>query len=71
MGDHDHAYKLFFSHPRMVRDLLEGFVNEEWVSQLDFSSLEQINGNYISDRLHARANDGGSGHPCVRRADPM
>jgi hypothetical protein len=35
MADHDHAYKLLFSHPKMVRDLLEGFVKEEWLSELD------------------------------------
>ena len=37
--DHDHSYKLLFSHAEMVADLLRGFVHEDWVAQLDFSSL--------------------------------
>ena len=36
MPDHDHSYKLLFSHAEMVRDLIKGFVHEEWVEQLDF-----------------------------------
>lgn len=30
MADYDGRYKHFFSHPRMVRDLLLGFLGEEW-----------------------------------------
>lgn len=30
-NSHDHSYKLLFSHPEMVRDLLTGFVKEDWV----------------------------------------
>jgi hypothetical protein len=37
--EHDHAYKLLFSYPQMVADLLRGFVREDWVQQLDFSTL--------------------------------
>ncbi|HET6629820.1 MAG TPA: transposase, partial [Woeseiaceae bacterium] len=36
MADHDHSYKLLFSHPAMVRDLLQGFVNADWLAELDF-----------------------------------
>ena len=39
MGEHDHSYKLLFSEPRMVEDLLRGFVPDEWVEELDFSTL--------------------------------
>ena len=45
MRDHDHSYKLLFSHPRMVEDLLRGFVHEEWVERIDFSTLERVNGS--------------------------
>ena len=41
MADHDHSYKHLFSHRRMVEDLLRGFVREEWVNHLDFSTLER------------------------------
>lgn len=57
VGDHDHAYKLLFAHPRMVRDLLEGFVGGGWLSQLDFASLERVSDSHVSDDLRARADD--------------
>ncbi|MBF0148230.1 MAG: Rpn family recombination-promoting nuclease/putative transposase, partial [Magnetococcales bacterium] len=57
MSDHDSGYKLLFSHPDMVRDLLQGFVKEEWVEQLDFSSLEKVSGSYVADDLRDREDD--------------
>lgn len=35
------AYRSLFSHPRMVRDLLHGFLREEWSGWLDLGSLER------------------------------
>ncbi len=35
----DPAYKLLFSRPRMVRDLLDGFAARGWSGALDFDSL--------------------------------
>lgn len=57
MAQHDRSYKLLFSHPQMVRDLLAGFVREDWLAQLDFASLQKVDSHYISDKLHARASD--------------
>ena len=58
MSKHDESYKKFFSHPQMVKDLLCGFVDAPWVSQLDFSTLEKVNSEYITDKkLIKRAND--------------
>ncbi|MHA3025176.1 Rpn family recombination-promoting nuclease/putative transposase [Chromohalobacter israelensis] len=54
---HDHSYKLLFSHPEMVRDLLTGFVKEAWVEQLDFSTLEKVSGSYITEDLRDREDD--------------
>lgn len=54
---HDHSYKLLFSHPEMVRDLLTGFVKESWVSQLDFATLEKVSGSYVTDELRDREDD--------------
>ena len=49
MANHDNSYKLLFSHQRMVRDLLTGFVKEAWVNELDLDSLEKANsGSYVS-----------------------
>lgn len=55
--DHDHSYKLLFSHPEMVADLLRGFVLEDWVAQLDFSKLEKQPNGYVSDDLRSRMDD--------------
>ena len=57
MVNHDHSYKLLFAHPEMVRDLLEGFVREGWVTQLDFSTLERVSGTYVSEHLQGRTGD--------------
>lgn len=54
---HDNSYKLLFSHPRMVHDLLVGFVREDWVADLDFDTLEQVSGSYVSDDLRDREDD--------------
>ena len=54
---HDNSYKLLFSHPEMVKDLLTGFVKEAWIEQLDFSTLEKVSGSYVSDELRDREDD--------------
>ncbi len=57
MSTHDNAYKNVFSHPRAVQDLLRGFVHEDWVQQLDYSTLEKVSGSYVSDDLRDREDD--------------
>jgi predicted transposase YdaD len=57
MMDHDHSYKLLFSHAEMVEDLLRGFVREDWVGELDFATLEQTENSYVSDELRERIDD--------------
>jgi hypothetical protein len=37
---HESEYRLLFSQPRMVRDLLRGFLREEWIGWLDPGTLE-------------------------------
>jgi hypothetical protein len=32
----------------MVEDLLRGFVEEDWVQKLDFSTLEKASGHYVA-----------------------
>jgi hypothetical protein len=54
---HDSGYKLLFSHPALVADLLSGFVAEDWVKELDFTTLEKQSGSYVSDDLRPRADD--------------
>jgi predicted transposase/invertase (TIGR01784 family) len=57
MPDHDHGYKRLFSHPKMIRDLLHGFVPADWIAELDFSTLEKYPTEFIDDRLRNRRSD--------------
>jgi hypothetical protein len=57
MADHDSGYKLLFSHPQMVAELLRGFVRESWVETLDFETLERVGTSFISDDLRERHSD--------------
>ena len=54
---HDAAYKDLFSHPRMVVDLLRGFAAREWSDALDFSTLEKLPAEYVSDDFRQRHGD--------------
>ncbi len=49
MTDYDSAYKDFFTHPEMVEGLRKDFVSEEWVSELDFSTLARYPNSFIPD----------------------
>ena len=57
MADHDHGYKLLFSHASLVADLVRGFVKEDWVRELDFDTLERVDGSYVFDDLRHRESD--------------
>ncbi len=54
---HDHSYKLLFSEPQIVIDLLQGFVHERWVKELDYTTLEKVPGSFITDDLREREDD--------------
>src|SRR3954465_12694215 len=57
MAEHDSGYKLLFSHPQMVEDLLQGFIHEPWVEELDFSTLESAETSFTSADLRKRYSD--------------
>jgi hypothetical protein len=57
VAEHDSGYKLLFSHPEMVEDLIRGFVHEDWVRDLDFSTLKKVPGNYVAPNLMPRESD--------------
>ncbi len=57
VAEHDSGYKSLFSHPEMVEDLLRGFVHEDWVRDLDFSTLEKVPGNYVTPPMSTRESD--------------
>jgi hypothetical protein len=50
MGQHDLSYRQFFSHLRMIRDLLCEIVGEQWVERIDFDSGELVNTSFVSKR---------------------
>lgn len=54
---HDAGYKNFFSNPEMVASLLREFVPEDFVAELDFSTLERCSGSYVTDDLRERHDD--------------
>ena len=54
---HDAAYKWLFSRPRMVRDLLDGFVAPGWSDELDFDTLRPLSASYVSQDLEQRHGD--------------
>jgi len=55
--DHDHSYKLLFSHHEMMADLLQGFVTAEWVRDVDLATLEHVHSSHVSDDLREREDD--------------
>ena len=54
---HDPAYKLMFSRPRMVRDLLDGFAARGWSGALDFDTLAPLPASFVSKDLQQRHGD--------------
>lgn len=54
---HDENYKRLFAFRRLVEDLLRGFVAGSWIDALDFSTLEKLPSEYVSDELLARRGD--------------
>ena len=54
---HDPAYKQFFGRPRMVRDLLDGFVARGWSDTLDFETLTPMPASYVGRDLRQRHGD--------------
>lgn len=53
----DAGYKLLFSAPEMVRDLVMGFIPDEWLHGLDYGTLEKLPGTYVTDDYRHRADD--------------
>jgi predicted transposase YdaD len=56
-NNHDAWYKQLFSHPEVVRDLGLGFIPDQWLHSLDFSTLEKAPGSFITEDLRHRSSD--------------
>jgi hypothetical protein len=57
LGRHDLSYRLFFSHVRMVCDLLREMIGEAWVELVDFASAERVNASFVSEKRRNRESD--------------
>jgi predicted transposase/invertase (TIGR01784 family) len=55
--DDDASYKTLFSAPEVVRDLIMGFIPDDWLHGLDYATLERVSGSYVTDDLRDRADD--------------
>jgi len=55
--DHDLRYKKFFSNPRLLKELLESFVPEAWVSQVDYTRAETVETSFITDDFKQKESD--------------
>jgi len=54
---HDKRYKKLFSNPILLRELLESFVEEDFIRELDFSTLERVDKSFITDRFQEKESD--------------
>ena len=55
--DHDRHYRYLFSHPGFVQRLLETFVEETFVADLDFSTLRHLEGRFVDQAFAGREAD--------------
>lgn len=54
---HDTGYKELFSHPEFVQQLIEGFTPPELAMLMDFSTLQNHSGNYITPLFEEKFED--------------
>jgi predicted transposase YdaD len=56
-ANHDSHYKLLFSHPELVHDLLVEFVSVVRSDTLQLDTLQRVNGSYTSETGDSRYED--------------
>jgi len=54
---HDCGYKNFFQNPVAVKQLLTSFVDEAWIHQLDFDTLERMDTSFVTDEFKEKESD--------------
>ena len=57
MNIHDSGYKKLFSNRIIFRQLIETFVDQEWVHSLDFNTCEPLNKSFISEHYKETESD--------------
>ncbi|MHB2017113.1 MAG: Rpn family recombination-promoting nuclease/putative transposase [Candidatus Xenobia bacterium] len=53
----DRGYKALFSHPKMVEYLLRSFAQEEFLQELDFSTLRRTMDSFVTEEFRERESD--------------
>jgi len=54
---HDRGYKRLFKSTNFFRQLLESFVEADWVAKLDFASCTRLDKSYVSDAYKETTSD--------------
>jgi hypothetical protein len=53
----DSGYKKLFSHKVIFRQLIETFVKEDWVKDLDFDSCQTVDKSFVPDQYRKTESD--------------
>ena len=57
MKIHDSGYKRLFSNRTIFRQLIETFVEEEWVTRLDFEQAERVDKSFVAEHYKETESD--------------
>ena len=55
--EHDRRYKRIFSYPYFLQKLLESFVHESFIKNLDFSTLKRVDKSFINSDFQEKESD--------------
>ena len=55
--NYDSHYKDLFSNPILVMELLKSFVDEDFISDLDFKTLKKLNTSFVTRKYRSREAD--------------
>ena len=56
-NEHDKRNKKLYSNPYLVQELLEKFVSEDFIKDLDFTSLENVGKSFVTDEFKEKESD--------------
>jgi len=54
---YDKSYKNLFSYPTMIQDLLKGFVDQQFINDIDYDKIEKLNVSYVSKQYKETESD--------------
>ena len=57
MNVHDSGYKRLFSNRTIFRQLVETFIEEDWVAELDFERAERLDKSFVSEHYKETEGD--------------